>query len=76
MGVPISVRLKNYWPFVTAAFFGTVVDFGYGYFSGCAEQKAAYNAAAKVAPPGHGSFLSICLAAAAAADHSPPITAR
>ena len=61
MGVPISVRLKNYWPFVTAAFFGTVVDFGYGYFSGCAEQKAAYNAAAKVAPPGHGSYPLRCL---------------
>ena len=48
VGVPVSIRAKNYWPAVTAGLVGTVLDFAYGYNFACASLVNDYRRAAEV----------------------------
>eukprot|EP00613_Pedinella_sp_CCMP2098_P002511 CAMPEP_0171636086 /NCGR_PEP_ID=MMETSP0990-20121206/27151_1 /TAXON_ID=483369 /ORGANISM="non described non described, Strain CCMP2098" /LENGTH=141 /DNA_ID=CAMNT_0012208051 /DNA_START=134 /DNA_END=559 /DNA_ORIENTATION=+ len=46
VGTPISIKLKNYWPAVTAGMLGTLIDYTYASYYGCAPQFEAYRLAA------------------------------
>ena len=54
VGVPVSIKAKSYWPAVTAALVGTMVDFAYGYNVACAQHVTDYRRAAEAAPPRFG----------------------
>mmetsp|Transcript_64178 Transcript_64178/g.144762 ORF Transcript_64178/g.144762 Transcript_64178/m.144762 type:complete len:102 (+) Transcript_64178:185-490(+) len=51
VGLPVSIRLKNYWPAMTAGLVGTLADFAYGYTVACKDQVAAFKLASQTGMP-------------------------